>query len=81
MAGEPLMVRHHLLMLAPAGDVEGNADAAMVNTPDMFELFVVDHATADLVDVAAGGAGAVTLLMVRVVLVAVRFDVSVTVTW
>ena len=74
------MVRHHFLTRAvPVGDAA--AVAAMVNQPDTFELFVVVHATAGLVDVATGGAGADTLLMVRIELVAVRLEVSVTLTW
>ena len=80
VAATPLMVRHHFLMVA-AGVVDGAADAAMVNMPDTLELLVVVHETAGIVAVATAGVGAVTLLMARVVLVAVRLDVSVTVTW
>ena len=65
--------------MVAAGDVDGAAVAEMVNQPDTFELFVVVQATAGVVEVATGAAGDVTLLMVRLVLLSVRFDVSVTV--
>ena len=68
------------MLMVAAGDVDGAAVAEMVNQPDTFELLVVVHATAGAVDVATGAAGADTLLIVRLVLVAVRLDVSVTVT-
>ena len=71
VAATPLMVRHHLLIRAvPVG--AGWAVALIVNTPDIVELLVVVHATVGVV---------LMWLMVRIVLVAVRFDESVTVTW
>jgi hypothetical protein len=44
VAATPLMVRHHFLIRAvPVAD--GAAEAEIVNMPETFELFVVDHAT------------------------------------
>jgi hypothetical protein len=64
------MVRHHFLIVAvPVG--AGVAIAEMLNCPDTFELFVVVHATLGIVFV---------WLMVRMELVAMRFEVSVIVT-
>jgi hypothetical protein len=67
--------------MVATGEVEAVAEAEIVNQPEAFVLFVVVQATAGVVEVATGVAGAETLLMVRMVLVAVRLDVSVTVSW
>ena len=80
MAGFPLMVRHHFLMRA-AGDVDAAAVALIVNTPDTVELLVVLQDTAAEVALPCADAGGATRLMVRIVLMAVRFDESVTVIW
>ena len=69
MAGVPSIVRHHFLILAvPVDDVR--AEARMVKLPEAFEPSRVDQETV----------GAVfEKLIVRFVVVAVLFEVSVTV--
>ena len=63
-----------------AGVVEPNARAESVKMPATDLFSVSDHSTAAVVGPGLGGEGASTRVNVSVGLVAVRLDVSVTVT-
>jgi hypothetical protein len=79
VTGDPSTVKHHFLML-DAGVVEPNARAESVKMPATDLFSVSDHSTAAVVGPGLGGEGASTRVNVSVGLVAVRLDVSVTVT-